>query len=379
MKIIVVPSSIGTGSPGYLRTAVVCILLTAALLACAGEGEGPAGDEGAAGPETKSNSLEAAEDAEAKGKVESALPAMEQRSKDKRLALPEGSVLERTVGLAEDSGGEVHYVDHPGREDRSVLVTPLEFVDGETPLIVSLHGYGGNSADHAAYVPLHERVNTDGFALLLPNGTLDGEGNRFWNPTDRCCDGGKTGEDDVAYLTELVAQARKVKDFGPVYFFGYSNGGFMSYHMACKGLPGLRAVASLAGTSYVEDSSCDGAPPVSVLHVHGAADGVILFEGDESEPGPKDDGERAFYAGAQDMVTRWSRRAGCDWPEAPQAYAALDLDQYVPGPETQAFRLESGCAEGINVELWVSAGSSHSPGYGAAFVDALVDWLLLQE
>ena len=155
------------------------------------------------------------------------------------------------------------------------MVTPVEFVDGETPLIVSLHGFGGNSADQIAYVPLHERVNTDGFALLLPSGAIDGEGNRFWNPTDLCCDSGKIGEDDVAYPTELVARAREVKNFGPVYFFGYSNGGFMLFHMDCKGLPGLRAVASLARTSYVEDSSCDGAPPVSVLHIHGTADGVI--------------------------------------------------------------------------------------------------------
>ena len=200
---------------------------------------------------------------EVTSKVESVFTDKEQwtKGKDERVSLSEGTALERTVRLVEDSGGEAHYVDHSEREDRSVLVTPVEFVDGETPLIGSLHGFGGNSADQIAYVPLHERVNTDGFALLLPNGAIDGEGNRFWNPTDRCCDGGKSGEDDVAYLTELVEAARGVKDFGPVYFFGYSNGGFMSYHMACKGLPGLRAVASLAGTSYVEDSSCDGAPP----------------------------------------------------------------------------------------------------------------------
>ena len=311
-------------------------------------------------------------------RVESVFPALEEwsRGKDERSSLPEGTALERTARLAEDSGGEVYYLDHPEREDRSVLVMPLEIVDGETPLIVSLHGYGG---DTPTYVPLHERVNTDGFALLLPNGTLDGEGNRFWNPTDRCCNFGKTGEDDVAYLTELVARAREVKDFGAVYFFGYSNGGFMSYHIACKGLPGLRAVASLAGTSYVEDSSCDGAPPVSVLHIHGTADDVVLFEGDESEPDPQGDGEPAFYAGARDMVMRWGQRAGCDWPDEPQPYATLDLDQYVPGSETRAFRPESGCAEGINIELWMGAGSSHSPGYGDAFVDALLGWLLSQE
>ena len=287
-----------------------------------------------------------------------------------------GSVEERTARLVEDSGSEVRYLDHPDRDDSAVLVTPRVFVSGETPLIVSLHGYGGDSAYQAAYVPLHERVNTDGFALLLPNGTRDGEGNRFWNPTDDCCDGGKSGEDDVAYLADLVEAARNVRDFGPIYFFGYSNGGFMSYHMACKGLPGLRAVASLAGTSYVEDSSCEGAPPVSVLHIHGTADRTIRFDGDEHE---FEDGETAFYVAAQEMVSRWARRAGCDWPTEPQTVASLDLDEYVPGSETQVARPASGCAEGVTIELWTGVGSSHGPGYGDAFVDALLDWLLSQD
>ena len=310
------------------------------------------------------------------------LPAVEQwsKAKDEGSSTPEDTALERTVALVEGSGAgaEVHYVDHPGRGDRSALLMPVNFVEGETPLIVSLHGYGGDSAVQAAYFPLHQRVNTDGFALLLPNGTMDAQGNRFWNPTDGCCDGGKTGEDDVAYLAELVAEAGKFGDFGPLYFFGYSNGGFMSYHVACKGLPGLRAVASLAGTSYVDDSSCQGSPPVSVLHVHGTADEVILFEGDQLEPDAKGDDAPAFYAGAHDMVARWSRRAGCDWSEHPQPSAAIDLDKFVPGPETEVFRLASGCAEGIDIQLWMGVGSSHSPGYDDDFVDALLDWLLSQ-
>ncbi len=382
----------------YLRTVAACVVLAAGLIACAG-----VGDERVLELETRVRSLEksvaalSAENAELKGEIaalrrqqtefgesreaasrmESALADKEQWSKDKGDP-PGGTAVERTARLAEGSGGDVRYVDHPER-GRSVLVAPVEFVDGETPLVVSLHGFGGDSAGHSAYVPLHERVNSDGFALLLPDGQLDGQGNRFWNPTDKCCEGGKTGEDDVAYLSELVAEARTIQDFGPVYFFGYSNGGFMSYHMACKGLPGLRAVASLAGTSYVEDSSCEGAPPVSVLHIHGTADDAILYQGSEVGPDRSGDGERAFFAGAEEMVARWGRRAGCDWPEAPRAYSTFDLDRYVPGPETQAFRPQSGCAAGIRIELWKGVGSSHSPGYGDAFVDALLGWLLAQE
>ena len=405
------------GSPNSTATVrlfgafAVCILLTAALIACNGGNENSAADERALELEAKIQALEESletlseenaalkdeiavlraslEDRDARvqeleevaAKLDSAWPDKEEWSNDKdgKSSLPEGTAVERTARLAEESGGEVHYVEHPGRGGRTVLVTPIEFAVGETPLIVSLHGFGGSSADQAAYIPLHERVAAERFALLLPNGMVDGEGNRFWNPTDECCEGGKSGEDDVAYLTELVAEARKVKNFGLVYFFGYSNGGFMAYHMACKGLPGLRAVASLAGTSYVDDASCAGAPPVSVLHVHGTDDGVILFDGDESEPDSKDGGDSAFYLGATEIAARWSRKAGCDWPEHFRPYSMLDLDQYVPGPETQAFRLDPDCAEGITVELWVGEGSGHAPAYGDAFVNALLDWLLAQE
>ena len=418
----------GAGSPWRAFAGVLCVLLATALLACSGGGDEAAHDEHVAELEEQVTRLEASletlsgENAELKRDVaalrqeltdrgeaqdrtadeaagrqeqladiesrlteieavlssmEPALPILEQlaQDKDEQAAPAEGSVLGRTVGLVRDSGGEIVYIDHPGRGDRSVLVLPQEFVDGETPLIVSLHGFGGDSAYQAAYVPLHERVNTHGFALLLPNGILNDQGYRFWNPTDRCCEEGKTGEDDVTYLTELVALARTAGDFGPVYFFGYSNGGFMSYHMACKGLPGLRAVASLAGTSYVEDTSCEGAPPVSVLHIHGTTDAVIRFEGDERERNPGD-GEAAFYAGAREMVTRWSQRAGCDWPEDLQPHATLDLDQWVSGDETRAYRVEESCAGDITIELWVGEGSGHFPGYGDAFADALVDWLL---
>ena len=404
---IFILGAIGADRLRYLATSALSVLLATALLACTAADEDSSSDDRVLELEATVQSLQESlqtiqsENAElnreiatlqqkledAESKSETNFPDKEQwskgdewsESKGDKLSMPEGTTVERTAILAEDAGGVVHYIEHPGRRDRTVLVTPQEFIDGETPLIVSLHGYGGNSADHSVYFPLQERINTHGFALLLPTGSLDAQGNPFWNPTDHCCDDGKSGEDDVAYLTDLVTEAMSLENFGPIYFFGYSNGGFMAHHMACKGLPGLRATASLAGTSYVEDSSCNGAPPVSVLQIHGTADEVILFDGDATEPDEKSGGERAFYASATDMVTRWSQRAGCEWPENPEPYTTLDLDRYVPDSETQAFRVESGCPDGIGIELWVGEGSSHSLGYDETFIDELLEWLLSQD
>ena len=255
------------------------------------------------------------------------------------------------------------YIDASQPEDRAILVMPLEPIDGN-PLIVSLHGYGSNTANHSGYFPIHRQVVSRGFGLLLPNGTPDGEGNQSWNPTDRVSSTGKASADDYAYLSGLVARAKELKDFGPVYIFGYSNGGFMAYHLACKGLPDLRAVASLAGTSYYDDAECEGAPPVSVLHIHGSADDVILYSGETAEPVLEADTEPAAYASAQDMLMRWGERAGCEWPATSAEFAhytVLDLDMFVRGPETYAYRLESGCADGIDIQLWQGCRAAMPP------------------
>ena len=289
---------------------------------------------------------------------------------------PDDNVLEKTATLAEDSGGEVYYIDHSQPEERAILVMPPEPIDGN-PLIVSLHGYGSNTAGHSGSFPLHRQVVSRGFGLLLPNGTADGQGNRSWNPTDRVSSTSKASADDYAYLADLVARAKEIKDFGPVYIFGFSNGGFMAYHMACKGLPGLRAVASIAGTSYYDDSECEGAPLVSVLHIHGKKDEVIRYHGSDQSHGPHlVSGEG--YAGAEDMFQRWGERAGCNVQSVAYGLGA-DLDEDIEGPETLSYAFPVGCAEGIIVELWSSAEGGHTPGYGDAFVDALLDWLLSQE
>ena len=199
-----------------IGTIALSILLTATLLGCAGTDDDSASNEQIQNLEATVQSLQESlaslenENADLKDEIatlqqeledadsmlESALSDKDQWSKNEQwskadewsndksdqLTTLQGTALERTARLAEDAGGVVHHIEHSGRGDRTVLVTPQEFVDGETPLIVSLHGFGGNSADHSAYFPLHERVNSHGFGLLLPTGVLNAEGFPFWNP-----------------------------------------------------------------------------------------------------------------------------------------------------------------------------------------------------
>ena len=112
------------------------------------------------------------------------------------------TVLDRTRKLAEAAGGEVYNIDSREPEERAVLVMPREPIDGNS-LILSLHGYGSNSADHSGSFPLHSQVVSRGFGLLLPNATTDGEGNPAWNPTDRIGSSDKASADDTAYLAGL--------------------------------------------------------------------------------------------------------------------------------------------------------------------------------
>ena len=316
---------------------------------------------------------------EVASQLELVLPAIEKwfTDMDERVKLLEGSGIENTLKLAESGGGKAQIINYGaayGGARSAVLVLPDKLPEGEIPLIVSLHGFGSDSFFHSRYIPLHERVNRDGFALLLPDGVENDEGQRFWNPTDGF---GKADHDDISALTALVQEARGELDVGPVYIFGYSNGGFMAYYLACKGLPGLRAVASLAGTSYMTDDACQGAAPVSVLHIHSTDDAVVLFDGVEGEPGAEGRDGPA-YAGAEDMFHRWGARAGCNVQSV--AYGlGVDLDEDIVGPETLTYAFPEGCAEGITVEMWSSDEGGHAPGYGDAFTDALLDWLLAQQ
>ena len=259
--------------------------------------------------------------------------------------------------------------------DRPVVVQVPPGYDAArpAPLLILLHGYSVSGAATASYSGLGPVAVANGMLFAAPDGTLDPDGNRFWNATAACCDFHGSRVDDSAYLADLVAEIgdRLSVDAARVYFAGHSNGGFMSYRMACDHADLVAAVASLAGSTPTGDE-CDPAEPVAVLQIHGTADGAVRYDGGTIRG--------ASYPGAAETVRTWAAAGGCD--HRPRASSTLlDLDAQIFGPngepaETRIETWSSGCRPGGHAELWAITDGGHSPALTADFADLVVAFLL---
>jgi len=239
-------------------------------------------------------------------------------------------------------------------------VTPL-------PLVILLHGYGIDGATQDVYWGLSRQVDVDSFFLVIPDGTVDAAGRRFWNATPSCCDFGHVGVDDVAYVRGLVAEmkARFAIDPARVFATGHSNGGFMSHRLACDAADDFAAVASMAGATFLDPSACAPSEPVSVLEIHGDVDTDVPY-----------DGVAGDHPGAVETVDRWATLDACDTSAGPAlGDPPLDLDVGLPGAETTIRRWSVGCARATEASLWTIVGAGHVPSLPRSFAPTLVAWL----
>ena len=240
------------------------------------------------------------------------------------------------------------------------------------PLIILLHGYGANGALQTGYLGLDARVDSQQYVLVVPDGTENEFGERFWNATPACCAlyEGDDQVDDVAYIRSLIEEAAATYsiDVSRIGLFGHSNGGFMALRMACEASDLVTSVVSLAGSTYEDAQQCAPAEyPVSVLTMHGDLDETILYEGGLN----KDNA----YPGAIETIERFAAHAGCDAAN-PVMQANIDVLENLEGEETTV-RAYTDCAEGVDVELWTLIGGPHIPfPWVASALDSMVGWIL---
>ncbi|MEO6419470.1 MAG: PHB depolymerase family esterase [Polyangiaceae bacterium] len=254
--------------------------------------------------------------------------------------------------------------------DRLVAVhVPPGYVAGvPAPLVLMLHGYSATAAIEEGYLKFTAQSDARGFLYATPEGRADSMGNHYWNATDACCDFDATHVDDSTYLSNVIKQIEAQYSVDPkkVFLIGHSNGGFMSYRMACDHGDQIAAIASLAGAMYSDVTKCAAKQPVSILEIHGTADTTIAYGGGMIGVTP--------FPGATTTVSDWVTIDGCSATGDTSA-PPLDLVTTLPGSETTITRYATGCMPGGGAELWTVAGGEHIPGLSATFTTDVIDFL----
>jgi len=150
-----------------------------------------------------------------------------------------------------------------------------------------------------------------------------------------------------------------------IFFVGHSNGGFMSYRMACDHSGTVAAIASLAGATWENPDDCAPTGPVHVLQIHGTADNVVFYGGGNIFGNQ--------YPGAVESVEQWVGFAGCSLIPDDTA-PPIDLDTVIPGAETTKLIYQADCESGGSGELWSIDGGSHSPSVSATFAPLVMEF-----
>lgn len=150
------------------------------------------------------------------------------------------------------------------------------------PLVIMLHGFGGN-ADQAEHdYGLTEKGNGAGFVVVYPDGTQSNGPARLrsWN-TGTCCPVAQdNGVNDVHFISVLIDQLVANYKIDPkrVYVAGMSNGAMMAYTLACDLSDKIAAITSVSGTLMVS-SPCQPSRTVPILHIHSALDTKVPYYG----------------------------------------------------------------------------------------------------
>ncbi|NKY09059.1 PHB depolymerase family esterase [Cellulomonas hominis] len=215
-------------------------------------------------------------------------------------------------------------------------------LDEPSPLVLFFHGYGGSAEQAEAEYGWDEVADSEGVVVAY----VDGVENSF--DAGSCCGPAMEAEvDDVAAALAVVEDVagRVAVDPDRRYASGFSNGGAMTYRLACE-TDVFAAFGPVGGGELVD---CDGAAPASLLHIHGARDAVVPVGGDP-------DGTGMGHPPVEETVAGWRDRLGCAPP------VTTDEDRVVTST--------AACPDGREVTLVVADVLEHTWPTGSAGVDA---------
>ena len=272
-------------------------------------------------------------------------------------SLPPDSSAERRLRNARAAGpgvtpGDYKRTINVGGRVRSYLlhIPPTPDKSGPLPVVIVLHGGGGNAEGVAKTSGFTAKADEERFIAIYPNGTGRLR-NRLltWNSGNCCGYAHEHNVDDVSFIRALIWQVRKEFDVDGrrIFVTGISNGGMMSYRLACELSDIIAAIAPVAGAHNYEQ--CSPVRPVSVVAFHGTADLHVLYEG--GEPVQRVDRQPRIDSSVAESIGYWVERNQCARSARKERRGSVVVEDYV------------GCREGTGVRLYTLEGQGHAwPG-----------------
>ncbi|MCH1583549.1 MAG: hypothetical protein L7S62_00175 [Flavobacteriales bacterium] len=163
---------------------------------------------------------------------------------------------------------------HDGVERTYLLDLPEVDTEG-LPLVMVLHGYVSSAQLIRGYSGWTEIAENGEAVICYPQGTSDDFGINHWNANL-----GISDTDDIGFLSALVEHLQQMYGLSSDCTFtcGMSNGGFMSYTLACERPDLFRAIGSVTGNMSAYDQlNCDPSNVLPVIHLHGTLDPTVSY------------------------------------------------------------------------------------------------------
>ena len=235
---------------------------------------------------------------------------------------------------------------HGGLTRTFRIYVPASYNAGQAvPLVLNLHGYTSNATEQETYGNFKPIADTANFIVVHPNGTIQpGTTSQYWNI-------GILGStvDDVAFLEALIDTISAHYTINPkrIYSTGMSNGGYMSYYLACQSNR-FAAVGSVTGSmTTTMYSSCNPARPIPTIEIHGTADPVVPYAGNSTTKP------------IEDVVAFWVTKNNCSTSPATSAVPNTNTTDGA----TADHYVYSGGTNNHTVEFFKVNGGEHTwPG-----------------
>lgn len=155
---------------------------------------------------------------------------------------------------------------------------PIYMEKEQLPLVIALHGGGGKGESMDKLTGFNEIADKYSFIVVYPDGV-----DKQWNDGRSDAHINKS-INDVKFISLLIDTLHKrfIIDTNRVYLTGISNGGLMTFRLACE-LSGKITAAATVAASMPETPQYDCIPlrHVPMMIISGDADPLVPFEGGE--------------------------------------------------------------------------------------------------